>query len=100
MHPGIHIGTKEAYSGVRFIENRIALAGLLRQPIESWKHTLMNSFEYSIMTSNPKISDLKEQMYSEGAIYASMSGSGSSVYGIFKEEPTITITDTCWVAKL
>ena len=100
VHPGIHIGTKEAYSGVRFIENRIALAGLLRQPIESWKHTLMNSFEYSIMTSNPKISDLKEQMYSEGAIYASMSGSGSSVYGIFKEEPTITITDTCWVAKL
>ena len=87
VNPGIHVGTKDAYAGVKFSGEIIALRGLLRQPIEIWKHTLENDFEASIILSNPVIGEIKNQLYEEGAIYASMSGSGSTVYGIYREKP-------------
>ncbi|MGQ0829508.1 MAG: 4-(cytidine 5'-diphospho)-2-C-methyl-D-erythritol kinase [Bacteroidota bacterium] len=87
IYPNIHINTAKAYSGVkpktpvRSLENDI-----LNLPIEQWKDHIHNNFEDSLFLQFLEIKTIKEQLYSLGAVYASMSGSGSSVYGIFKEK--------------
>ena len=58
-------------------------------PIGEWKNYLVNDFEQSIFLKHPKIKELKELFYSEGAVYSSMSGSGSCVFGIFDQEPNL-----------
>ncbi|NVK65145.1 MAG: 4-(cytidine 5'-diphospho)-2-C-methyl-D-erythritol kinase [Flavobacteriales bacterium] len=90
INPGIHIGTKEAYSGIHFSESAWPLHEILQLPISDWKEKLHNDFESHIFEAHPEIGALKEQLYAEGAIYASMTGSGSTVFGIFAEKPTLT----------
>jgi len=84
VFPGIHIGTKEAYAGVTPRENQKDLSTLLSQPIESWKDDLLNDFEASVFPTYPTLPEIKDQLYSKGALYASMTGSGSTMFGIFK----------------
>jgi len=85
IYPNIHVNTAMAYSGVtpkkplRDLENDI-----LNLPIEEWKNDIKNDFEVSVFLKYPEIKKIKEQLYNEGAVYSSMSGSGSAVYGIFK----------------
>ncbi|MBA3706038.1 MAG: 4-(cytidine 5'-diphospho)-2-C-methyl-D-erythritol kinase, partial [Bacteroidetes bacterium] len=87
IYPNIHINTAKAYSGVtpkqptRSLENDI-----LNLPIEEWKQFIHNDFEDFVFLQFPEIKNIKEQLYSCGAVYASMSGSGSAAYGIFKEQ--------------
>ncbi len=84
VYPNIHVNTAKAYSGVkpkmptRSLENDI-----LNLPIEQWKEFIHNDFEDSIFPSFPEIKNIKEKLYSKGAIYSAMSGSGSTVFGIF-----------------
>ncbi len=87
MNPGIHVGTKEAYDGVqpRIPSNNIE--DILSNSIETWQTYLYNQFEESIFPKYPLIKDLKDSLIDLGAVYASMSGSGSSVFGIFDEKP-------------
>ncbi len=86
IYPNIHINTAKAYSGVkpkqptRSLENDI-----LNLPIEDWENVIHNDFEDSVFLQFPEIKNIKKQLYLEGAVYAAMSGSGSTVYGIFKE---------------
>lgn len=87
IHPGLHIGTKEAYAHVSISENQSSIEEIIRRPIANWKNELINAFERSAFQLYPEIKRIKEDLYAEGAIYASMTGSGSAVYGIFKEEP-------------
>lgn len=84
-NPGIHISTKEAYSGVKPKESKISVSEIVQRPIEQWKDLLRNDFEASIFPNHPEIEKLKNEMYDEGAIYASMTGSGSTVFGIFRK---------------
>lgn len=94
-NPGVQISTAEAYSSCRPNSDRTGLKILLRQPLKSWKDVLVNDFEESIFPSHPEIRDLKSTLYKMGAVFALMSGSGSSVYGIFKEEPaTAAVTES------
>ncbi len=86
VHPGIHVNTASAYSKIKPSKPSESLSELISQPIENWKDLIKNDFEESIFKENPEIKNIKKQLYSSGAIYASMSGSGSSVYGIFKNE--------------
>lgn len=85
IYPNIHINTAKAYSGVipktptRSLEN-----DLLNLPIEQWKEFIHNDFEDSVFLQFPELKKIKEQLYVMGADYAAMSGSGSTVYGIFK----------------
>jgi len=83
--PGIHISTAEAYAGVspKIPEN--PLRELIKLPIEKWKGKIKNDFEKSIFIKHPKLQSIKEQLYKEGAIYAAMSGSGSTIYGFFEK---------------
>ena len=83
-YPSIHIGTAEAYSGVTPIKSKLKLKEIISQPINSWGKLIKNDFEYSIFLNYPEIEQLKLRFYKEGAIYASMTGSGSAVYGIFE----------------
>ena len=82
-YPNIHVGTAEAYAGVVPKPSIKKLKELIQLPISEWKNVLKNDFEDSILPNHPQIKALKEKFYNEGAIYASMTGSGSAVFGIF-----------------
>lgn len=86
IHPGIHVGTKEAYAGVVPKAPKTKLETILADR-SRWKEELVNDFEPSIFKKYPEIEAIKSRMYSAGAYYAAMSGSGSSVFGLFEEKP-------------
>jgi 4-diphosphocytidyl-2-C-methyl-D-erythritol kinase len=83
IHPGIHISTAWAFSQLRPHAKEKSIAEIIVQPIENWEHTLINDFEAPIFLAHPQLQEIKNELYAHGAIYASMSGSGSSVFGIF-----------------
>lgn len=83
IKPDIHISTPEAYGMVMPMDVRPSLRKIIQKPIHEWKEVMVNDFEKPIFEKYPEIKEIKENMYREGAIYASMSGSGSSIYGIF-----------------
>ena len=60
---------------------------IVLQPIETWKDELVNDFEEGVFSLHPELADIKQSLYDKGAVYACMSGSGSSIFGIFKEKP-------------
>jgi len=90
VKPDIHVSTPEAYALVVPKKPAISLLELIKYPILEWKTAIKNDFEKSVFAKYPAIQDIKNKLYDMGAIYASMSGSGSSVYGIFKREPDKT----------
>ncbi len=83
--PDININTAKAYLNIACSKPQYCLKELLKKPIEEWKKYIYNNFEESIFANYPEIKEIKEKLYGLGAIYASMSGSGSSVYGIFSK---------------
>ncbi len=83
--PDVQVSTAEAYQGVRPMPVSVPLSELLKLPVEEWKLHIKNDFETSVFSKYPLISGIKTALYDAGALYASMSGSGSSVYGIFRE---------------
>ena len=87
IKPEVFISTREAFSGIVPCQPTISLSEIIERPLSQWKDCLVNDFEKSIFRIHPEISEIKEQFYRKGAIYASMSGSGSSVYGIFDTKP-------------
>jgi len=86
IHPNIHISTKEAYSGIVPKESTNSIHEIFMQPLVNWKSLLKNDFEKSVTLNHPEIAAIKKELYDSGALYASMSGSGSSVFGLFKED--------------
>ena len=83
VNPGIHISTAKAYAGIQPEGRSISLESLITHPVDKWKDMITNDFEKTILTEYPLIGEIKKVLYASGAIYASMSGSGSSVYGLF-----------------
>ena len=88
IYPNIHVSTPEAYKHVTPNASLKDIRAILKQPIETWKDELFNDFENSVFKQYPKIKKVKEALYNAGAIYASMSGSGSTLFGIFQNAPT------------
>ena len=84
VKPDIHVSTPEAYSQVMPEKPQTSLVELIQKPITEWKDMIKNDFEKSVFPTYPEIELIKKSMYELGAVYASMSGSGSSVYGIFE----------------
>ncbi len=84
--PPIHVSTTEAYSGVHPKPITHDLKITLKLPAEQWKGLVKNDFENSVFQHHPQILSVKEALYKAGAIYASMSGSGASVFGIFSKK--------------
>ncbi len=83
---GEHVSTKEAYAGLSpftFHLSRPDLREAVKKPIGEWKELIVNDFEASVFPSHPAIAALKDDLYRRGALYASMTGSGAAVFGIF-----------------
>ena len=90
VKPDIFVSTKEAYSRITPKKPETAVTDIIRRPVEEWKGLLTNDFEEGVFALHPEIADIKERMYYRGAAYASMSGSGSSVFGLFRTAPEET----------
>lgn len=93
VHPGIHINTKWAFEQIQPGLPSRSIKEIIQLPIQDWKHYLSNDFEAPIMQNYPAIEAIKMALYNDGAIYASMSGSGSAVFGIYPTNATIQLKD-------
>lgn len=85
VKPDIFVSTRDAFSQIKPTRPSISLKEIVKQPIENWKDSMKNDFEESVFLKFPEVAAIKDELYDLGAVYAAMSGSGSSVYGIFKE---------------
>lgn len=86
LNPGIHVSTQEAYAGVHPNSVDIPIAKILEQPVTTWQGALVNDFESSVFERHSMIGELKQDLLDSGACYAAMSGSGSSIFGLFEKE--------------
>lgn len=86
IKPNFSISTKEAFSGLLPKPSHQNLPELIMQPLESWRGVIKNDFEECLFPKFPALEKIKNDLYERGAIYASMSGSGSTMFGIFKPE--------------
>jgi len=87
VNPGIHISTPWAFAQVKPGPAEMRVKEAIKLPIESWREMLKNDFEPAVFSTYPQIGAIKKKLYEAGALYASMSGSGSTVFGLFKEQP-------------
>ena len=85
VNSNLHISTVKAYQAILPSYPEKKLIESIRRPIKFWKEDVKNDFEDSIFLKYPELRDIKERLYDEGALYVSMSGSGSSIYAIFKK---------------
>lgn len=85
VKPEVNVSTKEAYSKVIPGRPKISLAEAITRPVTRWRGLIENDFEKSVFSLYPQLGDIKEKLYSMGAVYSAMSGSGSTIYGIFNE---------------
>ncbi len=83
---GIAVSTKDAYSGIRPHFPEIPLREALARPVEQWDGVLVNDFEETVFAKYPELSAIKRSLYDSGAVYASMSGSGSALFAIYSKE--------------
>jgi 4-diphosphocytidyl-2-C-methyl-D-erythritol kinase len=86
INPGIHVNTAWAFSQLTPARPQKSIAAIIAQPVTTWRQQLKNDFENPVFEKYPEIKIIKEELYKSGAIYAAMSGSGSTVYGIFDKE--------------
>jgi 4-diphosphocytidyl-2-C-methyl-D-erythritol kinase len=92
INPGIHINTSNAFMRIQPGEPRHPLKETIMYPVSQWKDTLINDFENVIFEQYPLLGQIKTDLYKAGAVYASMSGSGSTLFGLFKDQPVIKIS--------
>lgn len=83
VNPGIHIGTKWAFSKIQPVMPQQSIKQIIQQPVETWKEILTSDFEKPVTQYYPQLKSLKEKLYEFGALYAAMTGSGSTFFGIY-----------------
>lgn len=93
VKPDIFVSTRDAFAQIKPHRPQVPLKKIIQLPIEQWKEQMVNDFEESVFPQFPAIGEIKEEMYRQGAVYASMSGSGSSVYGLFKADTILPEMD-------
>lgn len=89
VHPSIAISTREAYAGITPRKPAKSCRDIVRQPIETWRDELHNDFEVPVFAIHPELAAIKQSLYDSGALYAQMTGSGSALFAIYREAPTI-----------
>ena len=93
VKPDIFVSTRDAFARVKPCRPQVSLKEIVRLPVEEWRTCMVNDFEASVFAQFPAIGEVKERLYDLGAVYASMSGSGSSVFGLFPADASIPATD-------
>ena len=88
VKPSVAVSTRDAYAAIVPKTPTKCCRDIVRQPIETWKDELLNDFEAPIFAMHPELAAIKQSLYDAGAVYAAMSGSGSALFGIFREQPT------------
>jgi 4-diphosphocytidyl-2-C-methyl-D-erythritol kinase len=91
VNPAIHISTKELFQQIVPAVPAKRIKNILQQPIESWKNDLVNDFEKIVFRIYPQIKTIKDELYQNGALYASMTGTGSTVFGIFRQNDEVSL---------
>ena len=91
VRPAIPVSTKEAFSLITPHHPAINCRDIVMQPVETWRDRLTNDFERSVFALHPEIGAIKDRLYDIGAIYAAMSGSGSSLFGLFREPVSLDV---------
>jgi len=94
INDGTHVSTQEAYANVSPRQPSRSLEEVVSLPIDQWKAHLHNQFEESVFPRYPHLERFKEQLYDAGAIYASMTGSGATLYGLFESEPSSSLFES------
>ena len=89
VNPGIHISTAWAFAQITAQQPNQSIKDIIQKPVTEWKGLLQNDFEPAVIKEYPSISNIKEKLYHAGASYVSMTGSGSTVFGIFEKEREI-----------
>lgn len=102
VNPGIHIPTGWAFQQIIPSQPPKSCKEIIRQPVDTWKEELTNDFERPVFREYPSISDIKTRLYEAGAVFASMSGSGSSVFGLFRSGkiPPLSFPEDYFVKEL
>ena len=91
VNPGIHINTGDAFVKLKPAIPPQSIKNIITTPVKNWKNELFNDFEKVVFKQYREIADIKDTLYKAGATYASMSGSGSTVYAIFQKDKKITL---------
>lgn len=87
VKPPVHVSTAAAFLGTKPLYRENSIDEITTHPVQDWKYELHNDFEKTVFDLYPEIQDIRNLMYRHGAIYSSMSGSGSAVYGLFTKKP-------------
>jgi len=93
VRPDIPVSTKEAFSLITPQHPAENCRDIVMQPVETWRDRLTNDFERSVFALHPEIAAIKEKLYDLGAVYAAMSGSGSSLFGLFRQPVSLDMFD-------
>lgn len=92
IKPEIHISTAEAFRGLKDIgKHKIDIEDIVTRPIIEWRDYLVNDFETSLFIQYPELATIKKHLYEMGAVYASLTGSGSALYGLFRKDTPLEI---------
>lgn len=89
VKPDVFVSTREAFANIHPHHPEYPVKEVIRRPVAEWKDTLINDFEASVFPQHPVIGEIKKELYNQGALYASMSGSGSSVFGLFAPDAAL-----------
>ena len=102
VNPGIHIDTGRAFLNMTPTKPEKSVKEIITEPVEKWKYELKNDFEKIIFIQHRELVDIKDTLYVNGALYASMSGSGSTVFGIFPKDKKVQLAfpDNYFVKEL
>lgn len=92
VYPGIHVSTQVAFANIHTAVPLKSIREIINQPIATWKEELKNDFETPVFAQYPEIKKINEKLYDASAVYASMTGSGSAVYGIFEKDKKLSLT--------
>jgi 4-diphosphocytidyl-2-C-methyl-D-erythritol kinase len=90
VHPGIQISTAWSFANIHAGKPRMRIKEIINEPMTLWKQALKNDFEEPVFNKYPEIKKIKDDLYSAGAVYAAMSGSGSVVYGLFEVDKPLS----------
>lgn len=91
--PGIHTSTKESYSRISLSRGKQPIGQITNQPIQNWVNVLTNDFEIHLFKEHSELKEIKNKLYNKGATFASLTGSGSALYGLFDRKPDINSSD-------